>query len=100
MSAIYVFNINKEILSVGASRAARPGRQQGRFFRGPPDDGPRGALPLGLLGQLAEVDLLPGDRARAESEKVPPGDISLAPSWWLSQSSSARSMPLTPNSSG
>ena len=37
-------------------------------------------LPLDLLDQLAEVAVLLNGRARAASEKVPPGEILLAPS--------------------
>ena len=70
-----------------------PARQQRRSIRGPPGVGPRGVLHLGLFGQLVEEAILLGDRARATSEKVPPGDISWAPSSWPSQSSSARSLP-------
>ena len=88
--------------NVGAFVPALPAPADSRDARSvpSPSDGPCGVLPLGLLRQWAEVDLLPGGRAKAESEKVSLGEITLESSWWLSQSSSARSMPLTPYSSG
>ena len=98
MSAICVFNITKVILTVGLTRCS-PRLTAGMLRPRPPGDRPRGVLPLGLLRQWAEVDLLPGGRAKAESEKVPLGEITLESSWWLSQSSSASSMPLMPSSS-
>ena len=63
MSAICVFKIKKVILSVGLTRCPR--------------NGTCGVLPLGLLGQLAEADLVPGCRAKAKLEKVPPGEITV-----------------------
>ena len=76
MSAICVFKIKKVILSVGLTRCP-PRLTAGTLCPQPPGNGTRGVLPLGLLGQLADVDLVPGCRAKAKSEKVPPEEITV-----------------------